>query len=94
MSVAGAPPGLAPRASGTAGGIALFLCALVLFAAYDAFAKHMVASHPPAVVNVSRYLAIAVLALALLLRRPPAQAATSVLSGVHRKIETCTLSYQ
>ena len=68
MSVARATAGTAPRPAGTAGGIALFLCALVLFAAYDAFAKHMVASHPPAVVNVGRYLAIAVLALALLLR--------------------------
>jgi RarD protein len=56
------------RGTGTAGGIALFLGALVLFAAYDAFAKHMVATHPPAVVNVSRYLAISVLALVLLLR--------------------------
>lgn len=53
---------------GAAAGIGLFLCALVLFAAYDAFAKLMVAHYPPAVVNLGRYSAIVVLAFVLLLR--------------------------
>ena len=52
----------------TATGIALFLGALVLFAAYDAFAKQMVGHYPPAVVNLGRYTAIGALAVVLLLR--------------------------
>ncbi|KQP02349.1 DMT family transporter [Pseudorhodoferax sp. Leaf265] len=54
-----------PRDS-AATGIALFLGALVLFAAYDAFAKQMVAHYAPAVVNLGRYTAIGALALVLL----------------------------
>ncbi|MFT4103102.1 MAG: DMT family transporter [Burkholderiaceae bacterium] len=57
-----------PRGDGTAAGIALFLCALVLFASYDAFAKQMVARYPPPIVNLGRYVAICSIALALLLR--------------------------
>ncbi|XAH21213.1 DMT family transporter [Xylophilus sp. GW821-FHT01B05] len=49
-------------------GIALFLGALVAFACYDAFAKQMVASYPPTVVNLGRYVAISAMALVLLLR--------------------------
>lgn len=52
----------------TGTGIALFLCALVAFAGYDAFAKQMVGHYPPAVVNVARYLAVGAMALVLLLR--------------------------
>ena len=57
-----------PRDDSVARGIALFLGALVLFAAYDAFAKQMVAHYAPAVVNLGRYASITVLAFALLLR--------------------------
>ncbi|RUR67650.1 DMT family transporter [Variovorax guangxiensis] len=59
----------ADQGSNSAGaGIALFLCALVLFAVYDAFAKQMVATHAPAVVNLGRYSAIGAIALVLLVR--------------------------
>jgi drug/metabolite transporter (DMT)-like permease len=46
----------------------MFLAALVGFACYDAFAKQMVASYPPAVVNLGRYISIGAIALVLLLR--------------------------
>lgn len=49
-------------------GVGCFLLALAGFAAYDAFAKHMVAVHPPALVNLGRYVAVCSMALALLLR--------------------------
>lgn len=49
-------------------GIALFLGALAAFACYDAFAKAMVAHYPPTVMNLSRYIAITVMALAVLAR--------------------------
>jgi len=61
-------PVTAPRSDSSATGIALFLGALVLFALYDAFAKQMVAVHPPAVVNLGRYIFIGAIALVLLLR--------------------------
>ena len=43
-------------------GIGCFLVALLLFAFYDAFAKQMVASYPPTVVNLGRYTAFAIAA--------------------------------
>ena len=49
-------------------GIGCFLVALLLFAFYDAFAKQMVASYPPTVVNLGRYTAFAIAAVILLLR--------------------------
>ena len=48
----------------------LFLCALVAFACYDAFAKQMLERHSPAVMNLTRYAAISCMALALLVRQP------------------------
>ena len=44
-------------------GLGLFLAALLCFACYDAFAKHMLARYPATVMNLSRYTAIGVLAL-------------------------------
>lgn len=67
MSSVTAPASL-PNGDAAATGIALFLGALVLFAAYDAFAKQMVAHYAPAVVNLGRYTSINMLALVLLLR--------------------------
>jgi len=61
-------PTAAAAATRRVQGIALFLLALLAFACYDAFAKHMVASHPPTLVNLSRYLAVSALALVLLAR--------------------------
>jgi RarD protein len=56
-------------AGGSAGsGIAIFLCALVAFACYDAFAKEMVARYSPAMVNVARYTAVGVIAFVWSLR--------------------------
>lgn len=49
-------------------GIGFFLVALACFAAYDAFAKQMVASYPPTVVNLGRYIAIGAIALVWLAR--------------------------
>lgn len=54
-------------------GIALFLGALAAFACYDAFAKAMVAHYPPTVMNLSRYIAITVMALGVLARHGGAQ---------------------
>lgn len=62
------PPAALARRDSAAAGIAMFLAALVAFACYDAFAKQMVASYPPAVVNLGRYTSISAIALALLLR--------------------------
>lgn len=56
-----------PAASRQAG-IFLFLGALVAFATFDAGSKQMLAYYPPAFLNVMRYAAVAVLALALLYR--------------------------
>lgn len=63
-----APAVALARRDSAAAGIAMFLAALVAFACYDAFAKQMVASYPPAVVNLGRYTSISAIALALLLR--------------------------
>ncbi|KAF1020316.1 MAG: Riboflavin transporter [Paracidovorax wautersii] len=49
-------------------GVLLFLCALVAFASYDAFAKHMLERHSPAVMNLTRYAAVTTMALVLLWR--------------------------
>lgn len=49
-------------------GVGLFLVALGCFAAYDAFAKAMVAHYPPPLVNLGRYLAVGAIALAWLAR--------------------------
>lgn len=65
---AAAPTVALARHDSAAAGIAMFLAALVAFACYDAFAKQMVASYPPAVVNLGRYTSISAIALALLLR--------------------------
>lgn len=51
----------------TRAGILLFLAALVLFASYDAFAKHMLQWHSPEAMNLSRYVVILWMALGLLL---------------------------
>ncbi|MDT7838332.1 DMT family transporter [Aquabacterium sp. OR-4] len=69
MSGSAAPALPAPgAAAGTGRGVALFLLALLCFAGYDAFAKAMVARHPPALVNLSRYIAVSGIALAWLLQ--------------------------
>ena len=55
-------------------GMCLFLCTLMVFSFYDAFAKAMVAHHSPVVVNLSRYISFNVLAaiwLVHLLRTAP-----------------------
>jgi drug/metabolite transporter (DMT)-like permease len=52
-----------------AAGIGLFLCALVAFAAYDAFCKHMLQWYPAPFINLMRYLAVAGIAGVLLARR-------------------------
>lgn len=58
-----------PAASSNAGsGIAIFLCALVAFACYDAFAKEMVAVYSPAMVNLARYSAVGIIAFVWVLR--------------------------
>lgn len=92
-------PASAARGDSAAAGIALFLCALVLFAAYDAFAKHMVAHYPPAVVNLGRYGAIALLAFALLLRhgdlrlwRQPHQKLLAARSVALAVVATCFMA--
>lgn len=92
-------PASGARGDSAAAGVALFLCALVLFAAYDAFAKHMVARHPPAVVNLGRYSAIAVLAFVLLLRhgdlrlwRQPHQQLLTVRSVALAIVATCFMA--
>jgi len=54
--------------STTSRGIVLFMCALVAFACYDAFAKEMVALYAPAMVNLARYIAVSIIALVWLLR--------------------------
>jgi drug/metabolite transporter (DMT)-like permease len=48
-------------------GIALFFCALVAFASYDAFCKQMLQFYPAPFVNLMRYLSVICIALAMLL---------------------------
>lgn len=52
----------------TRDGMLLFLGALVAFASYDAFAKHMLVTTAPTMVNLGRYIAIGVMAVVLLFR--------------------------
>lgn len=57
-------------------GIALFFCALLAFASYDAFCKWMLRTHAATLMNLTRYLAVSAIALAWLLRSgmPPLRA--------------------
>jgi drug/metabolite transporter (DMT)-like permease len=88
-----------PRHDSVAAGIAMFLVALVGFAFYDAFAKQMVASYSPAVVNLGRYTAIGLIALVLLLRhgdlriwRQPHQKLLVLRSGSLAIVATCFMT--
>lgn len=49
-------------------GIALFFCALVCFACYDAFCKWMLRDIPAPLMNLTRYISVSVIALVWLLR--------------------------
>lgn len=49
-------------------GMLMFLGALLAFACYDAFAKHMLAHYPATVMNLTRYVAVGALAVAGLMR--------------------------
>ncbi|MDB5819200.1 MAG: protein of unknown function transrane [Rhizobacter sp.] len=49
-------------------GVALFFCALMAFACYDAFAKYMLQFYSAPFVNVMRYVAVSVIALSMLVR--------------------------
>lgn len=49
-------------------GIALFFCALVCFACYDAFCKWMLRDVPAPLMNLTRYLSVSVIALLWLLQ--------------------------
>lgn len=49
-------------------GIALFFCALVAFACYDAFCKWMLRDVPPTMMNLTRYSSVSMVALIWLLR--------------------------
>jgi drug/metabolite transporter (DMT)-like permease len=87
------------RADTTAAGIGIFLCALVLFAGYDAFAKQMVATYPPTVVNLARYIAVSAVALVLLVRhgdvrvwRQPHQKLLALRSGALAIVATCFMT--
>lgn len=65
---AGALPACPARARRD--GIALFFCALVAFATYDAFCKWMLMrGNPPSLMNLARYLSVSAIALAWLLRQ-------------------------
>ncbi len=59
-------PTQATRSHDRAIGVALFLLALLCFSFYDAFAKQMVLSYAPVVVNEGRYLTHALVALIVL----------------------------
>lgn len=87
------------RSDSAAAGIAMFLAALVAFACYDAFAKQMVASYAPAVVNLGRYTAIGAIALLLLLRhgdlrlwRQPHQKLLTLRSVTLAIVATCFMT--
>jgi len=54
--------------SSKATGVALFFCALMAFASYDAFCKQMLAFYPAPFINLMRYLAVICLAAIMLLR--------------------------
>lgn len=61
-------PGRRKDGKDTRDGMLLFLGALVAFASYDAFAKHMLVTTAPTMVNLGRYIAIGAMALVLLFR--------------------------
>ncbi len=65
-SISTAAVRLRPPGSRSAG-VALFFFALVAFASYDAFCKHMLQFYPAPFVNVMRYFAVIGIALAMLL---------------------------
>ncbi|MDM0039364.1 DMT family transporter [Variovorax sp. J22G21] len=67
MTAATAAIALRPPGS-KATGVALFFCALVAFASYDAFCKYMLQFYPAPFVNLMRYVAVICIALAMLLR--------------------------
>jgi len=67
MSTAATALPLRPVGSKSAG-VALFFCALVAFASYDAFCKYMLQFYPAPFVNVMRYVAVSGIAFAMLLR--------------------------
>ena len=67
MSTAATALSLRPAGSRRAG-VALFFCALVAFASYDAFCKYMLQFYPAPFVNVMRYVAVSGIAFAMLLR--------------------------
>ena len=62
------PIALPSPASARQTGILLFFAALVAFATFDAGSKHMLARYPAPFLNIMRYSAVAVLAVALLWR--------------------------
>lgn len=59
----------APVAGSRQAGILLFFAALVAFATFDAGSKQMLARYPAPFLNIVRYIAVAILALALLWRQ-------------------------
>ena len=61
------PVALRPPGSKGAG-VALFFCALVAFASYDAFCKQMLQYYPAPFINLMRYLSVICIAFAMLLR--------------------------
>ncbi|QHI97065.1 EamA family transporter [Xylophilus rhododendri] len=58
----------APGRHATRDGVLLFLGALAAFASYDAFAKQMLMTQAPGMVNLGRYVTIVTMSLVLLLR--------------------------
>jgi drug/metabolite transporter (DMT)-like permease len=57
------------RPSGSrAAGVALFFCALMAFASYDAFCKYMLQFYSAPFVNIMRYLSVTTIAAVMLLR--------------------------
>lgn len=67
MTTASASLALRPPGSKSTG-VALFFCALVAFASYDALCKHMLQFYPAPFINVMRYVAVSSIAFAMLLR--------------------------
>lgn len=55
-----------PRFDSRTAGIAIFVCALMLFASYDAFAKYILQFYPAPFVNLMRYCSIGSIALVVL----------------------------
>lgn len=91
--------GLPRWRSGAGAGVLLFLGALMLFAFYDAFAKQMVATHSPVVMNLSRYVCISTMGLGLLLHhgqlrfwRQPHQGLLLARSGMLALVATCFMT--